>query len=639
MYPSQSTPPAFDWTDLDFMADVQCSGSSNQSFLPMDYTPESVHTAITTPPKSPGPCSGPRLLPRVRRQDLTTEPADTPLRYRSNSNLSNSGYSSNLNPYVGGTCHLVSPVSAPSPCDSLLSTNMYYSLSHDGTPSRRPAAAHSRSISTSAIPTSANPISAISNHSRKSSSSSVDHSTVLRHSFPTYRNTPHSLHTGMSQAPTAMMHLAPISLPGSSPAPMAFMPVSRQSTPPYAAKIRSHRLSQELVYDMPPQTQSMGSNSLELPEELIHDPPPPYIAPIRLPQLSQAPAFDPNVPVTSVLDYLTTSNPSPSIIERTYEPPSSQNTHFWFDIRNLRHWSDFSMATISGIPDLLTLLQSPVPVTSLPVPSRGNPLPESQAQLHHICRDYFAVKVNAALKVTQGPRHIALRSLHPKGPTSIELRPQPEFLANYSNDTEKTFSLDSLQRSRVVGIVRCYQRWNTGMRAESAPQRVKYMAGLAHLHLYMREHGCRYGYIMNEVEIVCVRYGGDAGSTIPNFGYLELSDPIRYETHGRTKPDEHGNTSIQMTASLALWLLHMLAKAEPLPGQQHWKLDVGGPAATTRHKHLPRDDWMPLVTAPEQRIARRNRGWYQPDEPLSRRECGKGKRRTAKKSRNSGVVI
>lgn len=668
MYHRQSTPPAFQWTDLDFMADVQCSGSSSQSFLPVDYTPESVRTNITTPPKSPSLCEGPRLLPKVRMQDLTTEPAETPMRHRSNSGLSSSAVPMNLNPHVqrssvftrsispANACHLISPVSAPSPCDSLLNTNMCYSISHDGTPSRRPAAAHSRSISTSAIPT----------HSRNSSSSSIDSAKMMRFSFPTYRTVPQGFPSmAATQAPTAMNHFTSMSLPASCPTPMAFVPptyqntpqaptamkhltpmslpasyptqtpivsAARQSTPPRFASTNSPRLFQEIVHEALPTITNNDPNSFS--PELVYDPPPPYVAMSRPLQLSQELMYDPGVEtqLTSVLNYLTSPNPSPSIIERPHEPPTSQNTHFWFDIRNLRSWCDFNVATITNTPGLLNLLQCPIPVTALATPSRGNPLPETQAQLHQVCRDYFAVKVNATLKIAQGEdHHMALRSLLSTGPTSGDLRPYPEFLSNYNNDTEKTLSADSRQRGRVVGIVRCYQRWNTGMRAESAPQRIKYLAGLAHLHLYMREHGCRYGFIMNEIEVVCVRYGGDKGNPTPYFGFFELSGPIPFATHGRSGSDEQGNSSTQMTAPLALFYLHMLAKAAPLPGQQHWKLDIGGPAATTRHKHLPRDDWMPIVTQAEQRMAKRNRGWVWPEEPLNKRECGKGKRRTTKK--------
>ncbi|GAB7350525.1 hypothetical protein MBLNU459_g1114t1 [Dothideomycetes sp. NU459] len=395
---------------------------------------------------------------------------------------------------------------------------------------------------------------------------------------------------GTPQSANALNHLVPISLPGASPSPMSSMLTSRHSTPP----------------------SRVAPDPCQLPKELLYDP-----------------TLD--TPRTSILEYLTSPNPSPSLVHRVHQPAQGQNTHFWYDVRNLRSWSDFNTTTIANIPDFLRLLELPeIPVTALPVPPRVDTTPESQAQLHELCRDYFAVKVNAALKVTQGQHPMVLRSLHSSGPTTGGTRQHPEFLSNCTTDTEKTIASNSGQRGRIVGIVKCYDQWNSGMRAESPARKVNYLSGLAQLHLFMREHGCRYGFIMTEIELVCVRYGGDGGDAIPNFGFLELSDPIRLCTHGATRTNALGQGSLQMTALLALLWLHVLAKNQ-MVGQQDWRLDVGGPAAVTRHKHLPRDDWMPKPNLSETRMAKRNRGWVWPDEPLSKRECGRGRRHVARK--------
>ena len=158
------------------------------------------------------------------------------------------------------------------------------------------------------------------------------------------------------------------------------------------------------------------------------------------------------------------------------------------------------------------------------------------------------------------------------------------------------------------------------MRNEYPLAKINYLRSLSQLHRYMREHGCRYGFIITEIELVCVRAGGPpaGGSQVPLFGYLELSTPISIATSGLTK-----DGGLQMTTDLALWYLHMLAKEEPLPGQYSWRMDVGGPAALSRKHHLPQDDWIPKVRQSERREAKRARGWVFPDEALSKRECGK----------------
>jgi hypothetical protein len=45
----------------------------------------------------------------------------------------------------------------------------------------------------------------------------------------------------------------------------------------------------------------------------------------------------------------------------------------------------------------------------------------------------------------------------------------------------------------------------------------------------------------------------------------------------------------QMTALLALFYLHMLARDVPLPGQVGWKTEIGAPAEGTRRKCLPKE--------------------------------------------------
>ena len=430
--------------------------------------------------------------------------------------------------------------------------------------SRRPSI--SRTVSSSNVRT----------HSRNCSSTSIDASVLGRYGFPTYRQSPTpqpgpGSTVSMSRTPSAMSHLAPIAMPNGQ---IQSYPARRRTASPPA---QPSRLAEEVEFDP----------KLDLAE-------------------------------TSMLDYLTTPNPTPTLTQRINEAAvRSDQPHMWYDVRNVKAWSDFNVATISTIPALLELLKVRVPLRSLPTPGRVNLNPETPAQLADMCANFHAVKLNAALKLAQGDKHMAMRTLRP----ALGARQQPEFVSSYQSDIEKTIYGDG--RGRVVGVVKCFDQWNSGMRNGEPQHKVKYLEGLSLLHRFMRDHSCRYGFILTEIELVCVRAGGPptGNSSVPLFGYLEVAEPVPIATLGTS---ENGN--LQMTAGLALWYLHMLAKEQPFLGQFHWKMDVGGPAALTRQHHLPRDDWIPKPHTSETRAGKRARGWVWPDEPLHKRECGRGRR-------------
>ena len=177
--------------------------------------------------------------------------------------------------------------------------------------------------------------------------------------------------------------------------------------------------------------------------------------------------------------------------------------------------------------------------------------------------------------------------------------------------------------ARVVGLVKSFDRFNTGMRVEGNVKRVEYLRGLSHLHYAMREHGCRYGFILTEIELVFVRNGGES---TPHFGYLEVGSVQL----AAASPDGDALAgvpsaldSVQLTACLALWGLCMLAGDEPVPGHARWRSEIGAPAEGTRRKALPRDDWMPPPQLAEKREAKRSRGWVLPEDPIGRKELGK----------------
>jgi hypothetical protein len=336
----------------------------------------------------------------------------------------------------------------------------------------------------------------------------------------------------------------------------------------------------------------------------IYEPPSPVLrnrlVSYNLPEEQQCNA--PDEPTMTLNEYLRNPNPQPNIV-RHFNTVLGRglHRHFWWDIRNLRAWDDFTLEGIMDIPSFPALLDLPVNASAFPKPfiASSRLHPESEAQLTEIVRDFYMMKINAALKVTTGAvRYMAMRV--------CKDRDGPQFISNYQDDREKT--LEGNGRGRVVGLVKSFERWNTGMRLEAPHRKVLYLEGLSNLHHHMREHQCRYGFIITETELVCARAATDDNDT-PYFGALELVLPI--ETR-----EQEG-----LTASLALWYLHMLAKDEPLPGQSGWKLSVGAPAENTRKNTMEeKDRWIPDPQLGEKRDAKRVRGWTMPTDPYNRKK-------------------
>jgi hypothetical protein len=349
--------------------------------------------------------------------------------------------------------------------------------------------------------------------------------------------------------------------------------------------------------------------------------------------------------------------------------------YFWWDIRNLRNWTSFSLATFDLVDSrLIQLLKTEIPGELTPpvAVSYAHLAPESEPALVNLITNLYAPRVNAALAVSQGPDHLQLYAAPDVRSTGHKNHGHPHFLANYASDTEQTSA--GLPRGRLVGIVKSFDRWNTGMRNEAPHRRVEYLNGLAHLQRCMREHSCRYGFIITEIELVCVRAGCDDGDDVPYFGYFEIAATIPLKTaafhprphahaHAHTHtlsrdgpalttpisarsfsslspsssspssshslfpdetPEEAQDLSTPMTASLALYFLLMLSKSQPLPHQPSAHLNVGGPGAMTRQRVLPegKDDWIPPPQIGERRDAKRVRGWGWPQDAWHRREGG-----------------
>lgn len=326
-------------------------------------------------------------------------------------------------------------------------------------------------------------------------------------------------------------------------------------------------------------------------------------------------------PTNSLMSYLTAANPAPALVRTISFPLKDPHTkHFWWDVRQVRPWAAFNAYNIMSLPGASSLLSTPVPMSLLPTPPVTQRHPETEAALHSIYSNYYLPKLNAALALS------STRPLQLSQPSksSIAAATGPPssasdfvFVANVRGEASSAAAIfGGKPTARVVGLVKSYDRFNTGMRVEGNVKRVEYLRGLAHLQHVMREHGCRYGFILTEIELVFVRNGAEG---TPHFGYLEVgSTQLAKQCEAVGDEDK-----TPLTACLALWGLCMLAGDEPLPGHAHWRSEIGAPAEGTRRKALPRDDCMPQPQLAEKREAKRARGWVMPEDAIGRKELGK----------------
>ena len=328
---------------------------------------------------------------------------------------------------------------------------------------------------------------------------------------------------------------------------------------------------------------------------------------------------------TTMMAYLTTPNPAPALVRQlNIHIRDAQSKHFWWDIRQIRPWTSFNPTTINNIPGLQALLNISLPSMTFPTPPRTSAQPETEGELSNIYNSFYGTKLNAALSLSMGSRHLMMRQC---SKTTTE----PSFISNYTDDTSQLIYGRGL--GRVVGLVKSFDRWNTGMRVEGNHRKVEYLRGLAHLHKHMRDHNCRYGFIITEIELVVVRNGSEP---VPHFGFLEVQtiQLAAHDSQTSTFEEVEGSfgdvgeenvveKKVKMTALLALWYLHLLAKDEPLAGQVGWKSEIGAPAEGTRRKCLAKDNWIPEPQLAEKREAKRARGWIWPEENVGRKELGK----------------
>ncbi|KAM0451959.1 hypothetical protein ACHAPV_009775 [Trichoderma viride] len=320
-------------------------------------------------------------------------------------------------------------------------------------------------------------------------------------------------------------------------------------------------------------------------------------------------------PSTTLMEHLTCTNPAASLVRTISFPlrdPSIK--HFWWDVRSISSWSTFNASTVLSLPGASALLNSPVPVSLLQTPSFSSRHPETETALHSIYASYYLPKLNSALAMSSNrPLQLSVPAKTASGVNDLI------FVANPIGESSTAAAIfGGKPTGRVVGLVRSFDRFNTGMRAEGNIKRVDYLRGLAALHYAMREHGCRYGFILTEIELVLVRAGIES---TPFFGDLEITSVQLNAAVSEAELDSSDN--IPLTACLALWGLCQLAGDQTPAGNAHWKAEIGAPADGTRRKAKARDNWIPKPQLAEKREAKRSRGWVWPEDPIGRKEMGK----------------
>ncbi|KKK12294.1 hypothetical protein P175DRAFT_0434633 [Aspergillus ochraceoroseus IBT 24754] len=623
-YYRPTTPPAVTFQGQ--VGPAHNRNASDSSVYSNDSSPWSAITSTTSPTVDSPPRyhHGPALLPKIRSQDVVIEPPPTAGPQRHRRVLSNTRNPPGFLPY---------PPRRQSIQRNVVEASDRFAAASSVQNSPTYASYNGSTLSSPVSIKSSHKRRESGGHSRSGSASSIDEEILNRYGYPTYRQLP-KYTTQPQPSPTAP----------ATPDIVVYPPHLRSSpAEPLGSKAQEPAIRTSLALPPTPYryaqalSGAQGSSTVGL----------------AYPNLAAGPHS------TTLLSYLTGQTQAINLVRNlSVVPTRGLHDYFWWDIRNLRSWSSFSLPTFNSINGLTKLLKTTIPSQLTPptvVPS-SKLSPDSETALINLIQDIYAPRVNAALAVSQGPDHLSLYTAPVPHTPSSKNYGGPHFLANYASDTEQTSS--GLPRGRLVGIAKSFDRWNTGMRNEAPHRRVEYLNGLAHLQRCIREHSCRYGFIITEIELVCVRAGCDEGDDVPYFGFLELSTPIPTNIAAHTARTENcsalyaspnsptpsvdssfGSQSplqenypvpasealnVPMTASLALYFLLMLSKSVPLPSQPSCHLNVGGPGALTRQRTLPegKDKWIPEPQIGERRDAKRVRGWVWPQDAWHRREGG-----------------
>ncbi|KAH8742645.1 hypothetical protein F5883DRAFT_63143 [Diaporthe sp. PMI_573] len=240
--------------------------------------------------------------------------------------------------------------------------------------------------------------------------------------------------------------------------------------------------------------------------------------------------------------------PSPNI-------KNFQSKHFLWDIRQVHPWTSFSTSTIMSL--------SSKPFEFLPSLLSPQCHLATETDLYSIYANHYLPRLNAALAMYS--ERLVQLSVPSKSGIYATRDTGQTFVATIAGDDSSTAAVwGGTPSARVVGLVKSFLRFKTSMRARDGTEKVEYLRGLAHLHYMMREHQCRYGFIVTEAELVIVRNGV---LDTPHFGFLEVTccQPATDASNLTDLTSDGEERSILIAPCLALWELCMLASDEPLP--------------------------------------------------------------------------
>ncbi|POS84801.1 hypothetical protein EPUL_006024 [Erysiphe pulchra] len=278
----------------------------------------------------------------------------------------------------------------------------------------------------------------------------------------------------------------------------------------------------------------------------------------------------------------------------------------WTDIGQIREWESFNLEELINIDTLQSKLHDHFENWEL-----QTPLISYDPSDHN--GEYFTEKINRALSLF--PSTEALRmQVHRDEKTNEEIFLTSCMINNSPYEKE----------DRVVGLREDLYGWDLiwGKNAPILKQKQHYLRALAQLHYYLREYGCRYGYILTDVNLVVVRLGVEQN---PSFGFLETKiftlNPSRWPSlaaNGEISEFLSRRMMIGQVqegpALLALWCLHMLASNLTILGHPSWKIDKKSYFDRSRHRFLARDADLPVIFKINIRRAKRRRRWNTPWE-------------------------
>lgn len=265
----------------------------------------------------------------------------------------------------------------------------------------------------------------------------------------------------------------------------------------------------------------------------------------------------------------------------------SQRWSTFKSVGTTRKWKEFNVNTARSNPGFSDLLDfadlAPVPTP----PASTNPSLNTLTDLLDSHAMLYTSRLNAALQLTLPSRHMVM---HLRRSTSnLIAHMTPDFTSSYvKSPLLCPQNIPTSDAVHVVGLLRNSEVWNTDMISNNHAAHKAYSRGLYELQGHMRAYGCRYGFIMTEVELVCIKLVAHQSSQ-SCFGPLGVAPAVQLATKGS---DE------KMSTLLALWHLHMLAGKTSAPGQERWRFDVGTPAQQSRTTRRKRNDSME-ATKPE----------------------------------------